>query len=127
MNIAGKERRFELNVQSHGEVSDLCPGNDLANIGQLYAHGSKEGTAATIKIAIILNRGYEDHKHFDDPDYEPSYLEEKDFRFMSIAQIQALEREISEAMQRDSQTTVEAELPKSSGKNAEEAKGEQSV
>lgn len=121
MKIAGKDRSFELNVQSHEEIARMCPGEDMANMALLFNQGSIVTMQTTIKIAIALNRGYEDHRHFDDPEHHPEYLTEDMFKFMSLNQIRELEEELTRVMNEGNEVTVEGEAPKSSGKNAEEA------
>ena len=70
-----------------------------------------------------MNRAFEDHRAFDNPNYTPDYLTEEDFRFFTQGQIAELEKELTAAMEEGSRVTVEAEEPKASGKNAEKAEG----
>jgi hypothetical protein len=124
MEINGREINFELNVQSHEEICAICPDGDLARMGELYANpGTRKAVEANIKIAIALNRGYEDHKHFDDPNYSPRYLTEEDFRFYPYYKMPELEKELSAAMTAGMKETVETDssdpVPQ---KNADEAK-----
>lgn len=121
MKINGKERGFEFNVQAHKEISEHCPGGDLGRMGELYEKSSDEKVQADIMIAIALNRGYEDHRHFEDPEYVPDYLTEDDFRFMLFSEIAALESEITSCMTKDNRISVETEPVKPS-KNAKKAK-----
>lgn len=122
MIIRGKERRFELNVQSHEEIAKHLRDEDFANFGELYQHGSLATIKADIMIAISMNRAFEDHRAFDNPDYKPEYLTEEDFRFFTQGQIAELEKELTAAMEEGSRVTVETEEPKTSGKNADGAK-----
>ena len=121
MKINGKERGFEFNVQAHKEISEHCPGGDLGRMGELYEKSSDEKVQADIMIAIALNRGYEDHRHYEDTDYVPDYLTEDDFRFMHFSEIAALENEITSCMTKDNRISVETQPVKSS-KNAKKAK-----
>lgn len=122
MIIRGKERRFELNVQSHEEIAKNLRDEDFANFGELYQRGSLATIKADIMLAIIMNRAFEDHRAYDNPDYKPDYLTEEDFRFFSQAQLAELESELTKAMNAGNETTVETEEPKASGKNADGAK-----
>ena len=122
MIIKGKERRFELNVQSHEEIAKNLRDEDFANFGELYQRGSLATIKADIMLAITMNRAFEDHRAYDNPDYKPEYLTEEDFRFFSQAQLAELESELTKAMNAGNETTVETEEPKESGKNADEAK-----
>jgi len=123
MIIKGKERHFEFNVQSHEEISRLCRDNDIANIAELYKT-SLDSVTNIIKLACIMNRGYEDHKAFDQPGYEPEYLTEDDFRFISYQQIHELEIILNRVMIEGRETEIETEPVKIKGssKNGEEAK-----
>lgn len=122
MIIKGKERRFELNVQSHEEIAKHLKDEDFANFGELYQRGSLATIKADIMLAITMNRAFEDHRAYDNPDYKPEYLTEEDFRFFSQAQLAELESELTKAMNAGNEISVEAEEPKTSGKNADGAK-----
>ena len=121
MIIKGKERHFELNVQSHEEIAEQLPGKDFAALQEVYSHGTLQSAETDIMIAIALNRGYEDHRHYIDPSYEPEYLTKDDFRFLPMGAITALETELMQALTEGQERMVETqELP---GKKAEEVKG----
>lgn len=122
MIIKGKERRFELNVQSHEEIAKHLRDEDFANFGELYQRGSLATIKADIMLAITMNRAFEDHRAYDNPDYKPEYLAEEDFRFFSQAQLAELESELTKAMNAGNEISVETEEPKASGKNADGAK-----
>lgn len=122
MIIKGKERRFELNVQSHEEIAKHLKDEDFANFGELYQRGSLATIKADIMLAITMNRAFEDHRAYDNPDYKPEYLTEEDFRFFSQAQLAELESELTKAMNAGNEISVETEEPKASGKNADGAK-----
>lgn len=122
MIIRGKERRFELNVQSHEEIAKNLRDEDFANFGELYQRGSLATIKADIMLAITMNRAFEDHRAYDNPDYKPDYLTEEDFRFFSQAQLAELETELTKAMNAGNEISVETEEPKASGKNADGAK-----
>lgn len=127
MLIKGKERKFELNVQSHEELAELCRNQDLANVDELFTVGTKQTVENVIKFAIIMNRGYEDHAAFENPMHAPEYLTEQDFRFMSMQQIGKLQEEILAAMNAGEERLVETEEIKASGKNGEKEKESPSV
>ena len=122
MIIKGKERRFELNVQSHEEIAKHLRDEDFANFGELYQRGSLATIKADIMLAITMNRAFEAHRAYDNPDYKPEYLTEEDFRFFSQAQLAELESELTKAMNAGNEISVETEEPKASGKNADGAK-----
>lgn len=122
MIIRGKERHFEFNVQSHDEISKICRDNDIANMEELYKN-SLDTVHNIIKIAIILNRGYEDHRAYDDPSYTPDYLTEDDFKFMAYPDILKLEKVLNMVMVEGRETEIEtAPVIDKSSKNAEAAR-----
>ncbi len=122
MIIRGKERHFEFNVQSHEEVSKMCRDNNIANIGELYQN-SLDSVNNIIKLAIALNRGYEDHKAYDEPGYTPEYLSEDDFKFMLYPEIRKLETILNQTMIDGRATEIEtAPVIDKSSKNGEPAK-----
>lgn len=122
MKINGTDYGLEFNVQAHEEVAKLCPGQDIARLEELYNRGSAESLRADIAIACALSRGYEDHRHFEDPDYVQNYLTEEDFRFLPFYMITEIEKEITRVMAEGSGQTVEAEPVKSSSKNEKKAR-----
>lgn len=113
MIIRGRERGFELNVQSHAEIESICEGNDFGNFMKLF-DGKTQGENIRIdmQVACILNKGYEDRLAYEDPDYTPVYLTMEDMRFMKISDVQQMEQELIKAIVAGSETTVEAEPPK---------------
>ena len=124
MIIRGKERGFELNVQSHAEIEKLCENEDFSNFMKLF-EGKRQGEniQTDMQIACILNKGYEDRLAYEDPNYSPVYLTAEDMRFMKIADVQKLEKELIKAIIAGNETTVEGEPPKPAkgkGKKTEE-------
>lgn len=113
MKIRGKDRGFELNVQSHDEIEQICEDQDFANFGKLF-EGNTQGKniRMDMQIACILNKGFEDHKAFDHPGYIPEYLTMDDMKFMTLAEVQKLEEELLKAVATGEATTVETEEPK---------------
>ena len=106
MRIRGKERGFELNVQSHGEISELCRDKDFANFGELFGGTQTENLLMDMQIAVIMNRGFEDHKAFENPNYTPEYLTMDDMKFMTMPQIQELETALMMAVAADQATEI---------------------
>lgn len=113
MKIRGKDRRFELNVQSYFEIEQICEGQDFANFGKLFeGNTSGQNIQVDMKVACILNKGYEDRKAFEDPEYKPDYLTLEDMKFMSLENIQKMEAELLEAVSTGQAVTIETEEPK---------------
>ena len=118
MKINGRERHFELNVQAHNEIAAQLPGNDFGKLNEAYTDGSLKTVETDIMVAIALNRGYEDHRHYEDPSYEPVYLTPDDFRFLPVDAIQTLEQELLAVLRADQTQEIETEPVRS--KKAEE-------
>ena len=113
MEIRGLERGFELNVQSHAEIEKLCENGDFNNFMKLFDGKTQgENIQLDMQIACILNKGYEDHKAYEDPKYSPVYLTLEDMKFMKLTDVQKLEQELIQAILSGNETTVEGEPPK---------------
>lgn len=124
MIIRGRERGFELNVQSHAEIEKLCENEDFSNFMKLFDGKTQgENIQLDMRIACILNKGYEDRLAYEDPSYSPVYLQMEDMRFMKIVDVQKMEQELIKAILSGNETTVEGEPPKpekTAGKKTEE-------
>ena len=125
MIIRGKERGFELNVQSHAEIEKLCENENFNNFNKIFDGKTQgENIQMDMRIACIMNKGYEDRKAYEDPNYTPVYLTMEDMRFMKIVDVQKLERELIKAIAAGNETTVEGEPPKAGKKTEEDDKSE---
>jgi ABC-type sugar transport system permease subunit len=58
MIIRGKERGFELNVQSHGEISELCENKDFANFGKLFGGTQTENLKMDVLATFLYRTGF---------------------------------------------------------------------
>ena len=107
MIINGKERKFEFTVGAADDVSELCPGKDIANFSKIYEGRNK--VKVDKKLALILNHAAEDHLHYEDPDHTPDYLTDDDLNFMSFWDLDKLEAELTAAMAAGVKTAVKTE------------------
>lgn len=112
MVINGVDRHFELNVKSHREICENLPNKDFSKVADLFSGSSLASIDGYIMLACAMNRGYEDHKHYDDPSYKQNYLEESDFDFFKIPELGALEKELTEAIVGGMKTEIQVEQPK---------------
>lgn len=112
MIINGIERHFELNVKSHREICEQLPDKDFSKVADLFSGSSLDSIEGYIMLAVALNHGYEDHKHYDDPSYQPVYLEESDFDFFKIPELAGLEQELTDAITGGMQTEIAVAQPK---------------
>lgn len=109
MIINGKERHFAYTIEAAEEIAKLCRDGDIKNIESLYSGTGQQGMKNDIKIAIILNKAYEDRKAYFDPHYHPDYLTEADFKFFLVPDLGRLETEFAKVMAADSAVTVQTE------------------
>ena len=118
MKWNGREYNLELNLQSQFEIADLCPNGDFARIGEVFADGNfKKQAMSIIKIICALSRGYEDHKAYEDPAYNPQYLTEEMFKFATQDQLFTISEAIHECLTGDSKQEVETEVKKTEKQN----------
>ncbi|MFR5526052.1 hypothetical protein [Holdemania massiliensis] len=120
MKINGKERVFEYNFQAYSELSKMCKDENLSNMADLFGDNPLKAMEATIDIAIIMNKAFEDHKSYDCPSYTPDYLTRDDFRFYPINEINDLQSALMDCMKNDSERKVEGEEPKNKKKENQE-------
>ena len=70
MEIFGKERGFLMTVGASAEMAKRCPDHRLENWAAMLRDGDD---AATIEhraaLICILNKGFEENKHFSNPEY----------------------------------------------------------
>lgn len=117
MKLKEQEYKFELNIQSQNDITTLCPENDFSRIGEvLGGNNVTESMNAIIKIACMLNKGYEDHRKYDDDSYDVNYLTEDDCRFLTMQEVMELSKEVTECMNHDAQVSIETEEIKSKKK-----------
>ena len=71
MFLFGRERGFLMTVGASAELAKRCPGKRLENWAEMLKNGDDVETIENRAALIcILNKGYEDNKHYSDPDYE---------------------------------------------------------
>lgn len=74
MELYGKEYGFRLTVGAAAEIAELCPGKDIAQIGELIRNMAGLLNPDKIKIIVALSRGYESARKFEDPAYTKKEL-----------------------------------------------------
>lgn len=118
MKIKGIERGFALTVEATKELGKLCKDGDFRNFPQLFTGTMQEVMENDIRVAIIMNRAYEDMKAFMRPGYDPIYLTEEDFRFFQLPEIAELEAVLQAVINADQKVEIETE-PIKEGKKTE--------
>lgn len=123
LKINGKPYGFKLNIQAQCEIMDICPNGDISKFDELFKGNSSKIIQNDIRVALILNKAYEDEKKWKDRSYEPLYLTREDIMFgLTAEELPQLEKEITKALMNGRETSVEAEVPKKKGKNVSQAK-----
>lgn len=113
MIIHGKERNFLLTIGASADIADLCPDGDMTQLGDVFAKATfADQVRFTIKMAIAMNRGYEENKAFEVDGYVEDILTEKELRTLTPDQLQTLSAAVLEAYKGDMQGEIEAEPEK---------------
>ncbi len=113
MKIHGKERKFMLTVGASMDIADLCPHGDITKLGEVIAKGSyAEQMRMTLKLALIMNHGYEDNRAFEEEGYKADYITEDELRTLKPGEISELSDAILNAYRGDIQGEIELEPEK---------------
>ena len=112
MIINGKERGFLLTIGASAEISELCPQGDLS-LGEVFNQTNyAKQIRVTAKLIAAMSRGFENQKHYEDPDYEPDPLTVDEILTLDTNTFQELTHEVMQKFGADQQPTVETEAKK---------------
>ena len=113
MIINGKERGFLLTIGASAEISELCPQGDLSRLGEVFNQTNyAKQIRVTAKLIAAMSRGFENQKHYEDPDYEPDPLTVDEILALDTNTFQELTHEVMQKFGADQKPTVEAEAKK---------------
>lgn len=113
MKIHGKERKFLLTVGASADIAELCPDGDMSKVGDILSTSSyAEQIKLTLRMAVAMNRGYEENKAFEVEGYTEDVLTEKELRTLKPAELEELSQEILAAYRGDMEPTIEVEPEK---------------
>lgn len=112
MIINGKERGFLLTIGASAEISELCPQGDLSRLGEVFNQSYAKQIRVTAKLIAAMSRGFENQKHYEDPDYEPDPLTVDEILTLDTNTFQELTHEVMQKFGADQQPTVETEAKK---------------
>lgn len=117
MVIHGREIKFRRTVLGNCEIAAICPKKDINKFQDLLQsdYGTSQNAAAVFMAA--LSKGWEMHRHFEDPSYEMRPLTVEEALLLDSDDFNELFVEALAAFTNDGKPTVETEPPK--GKNAE--------
>lgn len=117
MKVQGREIKFLRTVKANFDIAEICPDGKQDKLNELFEGDTAEVSMNMIKFIILMNRGYEEAKHFEDPAYEIHLLDEKAMMYMDFADIGELFQEATNAYLGIKQT-VEVEPSKSKKKTS---------
>lgn len=113
MIIHGKERNFLLTVGASAEIADLCPDGDIARMGEMMENASySQNLKIIIRLAVAMNKGYEEDKEFNEAGYVPDILTERELLALKPSELATLQEEVVTAFAGDVKPTVEVEAEK---------------
>lgn len=118
MKVQGREIKFLRTVAINFEIAKICPEQKLERMGDLFDCDSAEASMNMIKFIRLMNQGYEEAKHFEDPSHEIQLVDEEALKYMDFAIVSELFQEAVNAFLGVKQT-VEVEPSKSKKKTSE--------
>ena len=104
-----KEYGFLFSVGAEQELARLCPGGDLARLGELLTRKDADAVGLVVELVCVLSRWHEKARALEEPGYEPRPLTAEELSLLPMAEFAALQNEAMLAMRRDAGQTVEAE------------------
>lgn len=117
MKVQGREIKFLRTVNTNFDIAKICPDQKLEKIDLLFSDDSVESLKNMIKFVQLMNQGYEEAKHFEDPSHEINIISEEEMMFMPDAIFSELFQEAVNAFLGIKQT-VEVEPSKSKKKTS---------
>lgn len=118
MKVQGREIKFLRTVKINFDIAKICPDQKLEKIDLLFSDDSAQSLKNMIKFVQLMNQGYEEAKHFEDPSHEINIISEEEMMFMPDAIFSDLFQEAVNAFLGIKQT-VEVEPSKSKKKTSE--------
>ena len=114
MKIAGKEIGFKRTVLAHCKLTDIAPDRSIPKFftERILSTDYAVAQTAAAQFIAIMNEGYEQAKHLEDPDYVPQPFKAADLLSLTEAEFNALYTEAIGVYNNDGKTTVEVAPPK---------------
>ena len=123
MKVYGREINFKRTVEATINIADMCPDSDIANADKLFDGTYQVSQKTAASFMAILSKGYENHKSFEDPGYEPNPLTVREALSLESNEFDALFVEAVRAYTGE-KPTVETEPPKDKKKVEESSSTE---
>lgn len=120
MELYGHEYRFRLTVGAACDIANRCKDGDLKNFQELISGAQfAQATDGRAWFIVAMNRGEEEARSFEQPDYKPQPLTVSMLRTLDIQTFNALLSEATEAFAEGLQTTVGVAPAKKNGVGAD--------
>lgn len=117
MQVHGREVGLMCTVAAHDAIAALAPDNNVDSVMKLLnSHDTIEQYTTAVLFVVAMSGGYEDNRHWEDPDYTPNPLTPDELHQLRRGDFDKLFREALDTFVKDCGVTIEAEEPK--GKNA---------
>lgn len=117
MKVNGREIKFLRTVKTNFDIAEICPEKKLERMGDLFPDDSLESIRNMVKFIQLMNQGYEEAKHYEDPTHEVTVIKEEDVMYMPNDEMSELFQEAVNAFLGIKQT-VEVEPSKSKKKTS---------
>lgn len=119
MLVHGREIKFLRTVNAACEIADICPEQDMVNIGKLFEGSTSFKIKNMANIIHFLNMGYEEAHAFEEEGYKPKVISVEEILSLDEDTFNLLFTEATEAFYADKQTVEVAEEKKKEEVNPE--------
>lgn len=108
--IHGREVHFRRTVWATCEIARLCPGRDLARMGEVMGEDFTRNMEASARIVSILSQADAQARKFEMPaEAPPLPLTVEELYALDLSEFTALVTEAMSAFNADAETTVATE------------------
>lgn len=105
--------KFTRTIWADKELAKLCPGNNIARLGEILGSDDFVAQADTIiRVIQIMNEAYERKLHFEDNSHEINVVPTEYLENLSEEELMVLCNMAFAQFSEDGKTTVEAEPEK---------------
>lgn len=118
MKINNHEIKFLRTVLANCEIAKVCENRDIQNFDKLLQGDTVTSYHAQCVFICAMQRGWEMHEKYENPDYVARYLTEDDLMLLDPEDFNALITEAFEAFAGDAAQEIETQEPKAK-KNSE--------
>lgn len=119
MKINNHEIKFLRTVLANCEIAKVCENRDIQNFDKLIeSNDTVMAYHAQCVFICAMQKGYEMHEKFENPDYIPHYITEDDLMLLDPEDFNTLATEAFNAFAGDAVQEIETQEPKAK-KNSE--------